>query len=153
MEKTLILIKPDAVQRGLVGEIMSRLERKGLKLVGLKMLAAEDALLDSHYAHITGRDFYADIKDFMKSSPLVAMVWEGSDCISSVRILVGPTRANEAAAGTIRGDLAITAGRNVVHASDSAQAATEEIARFFSPDEIFSYDKTEYTHLYAPDER
>lgn len=148
MERTLVIAKPDAVQRGLTGEILSRLERKGLKLVGIKMMQLDEAILKSHYAHIIDRPFYADTEQFMKSSPVVLTVWEGYECVDAVRVITGPTQGREAHAGTIRGDLAMAKGRNIVHASDSTENAKEEIKRFFNEDELLDYDKTEYAHIY-----
>lgn len=152
MERTLIIAKPDAVQRGLIGQIIARFERKGLKLIGLKMIGLDDKLLDKHYAHIKDKPFYKDIKDYMKSNPLVVMAWEGYECINAVRVLVGPTNAREADAGTIRGDFAMGPARNVVHASDSKESGAKEVARFFADGELFDYDKTEYTHIYDDQE-
>lgn len=153
MERTLIILKPDALQRGLIGEITSRLERKGLKLLGLKMLSLDSALLQAHYSHIVDKPFYAGIEEFMKSSPVVVMAWEGYECVDSVRILVGATNPRQAESGSIRGDLAIGQGRNLIHASDSKSSGLEEISRFFDKDELFSYDKAEYLHVYEPYER
>ena len=142
MERTLILIKPDALQRNLMGEIISRFERKGLKIVGMKMITLDDAVLDEHYAHHKDKSFFSDLKNFMKSSPVVAFVLEGPNVIRAVRIIVGATQPAEADAGSIRGDLSISAsGANLVHASDSAETAEEEIKRFFNQDELFSYAK------------
>ncbi len=151
MERTLIIAKPDAVQRGLIGEIIQRLEKKGLKLIGIKMMTLDDAVLKAHYAHLTDKPFYADLEQFMKSSPVVAMAWEGYECINSVRIIVGATNPREAAAGSIRGDFSIGTGRNLVHAS--TEDGDEEVARFFSKEELFNYDKTNYAHVYSDDER
>ena len=153
MERTLIILKPDALQRGLIGEITSRLEQKGLKLLGLKMMSLDSALLQAHYAHIVDKPFYAGIEDFMKSSPVVVMAWEGFECVESVRILVGATNPRKADSGTIRGDLAIGQGRNLIHASDSKASGAEEISRFFTKDELFDYDKSEYLHIYEDYER
>lgn len=153
MERTLIIAKPDAVQRGLVGEIISRLERKGLKLLGLKMMSLDNSLLSQHYSEHLEKPFYADLEKFMSSSPVVVMAWEGYECVNSVRILVGATNPRQAEAGTIRGDFAIGSGRNLIHASDSKQSGEEETNRFFDKDELFSYDKTEYAHLYPKDEQ
>lgn len=153
MERTLILAKPDAVQRGLVGHIMTRFERKGLKLIGLKMISVDDELLEQHYSHLTDKPFFTDIKRFMKSSPLVAMAWEGYECTASVRVIVGATNPREADAGTIRGDFAIGQGRNLIHASDSAENGAAEVARFFKDEELVSYDKSEYLHVYEDYER
>lgn len=153
MERTLVLVKPDAVQRGLIGEIISRFERKGLKLVGLKMMQAGDGLLNDHYAHISDKPFFSGLKDYMQSSPIQAMVWEGKEVVDSVRLLVGPTNARQAAAGTIRGDYGMSPQNNLIHASDSNENAKVEVERFFKPDELFTYDKSEYLHIYASDER
>lgn len=153
MERSLIILKPDALQRGLVGEIVTRLERKGLKLIGVKMLKAESALLRAHYAHLVDKPFYKGLEEFMQSSPVIIMVWEGFECINSIRTLVGATNPREADAGTIRGDFSIGQGRNLIHASDSKASAEEEIERFFEKKELFNYDKSEYVHLYDPEER
>lgn len=153
MERTLILAKPDAVQRGLVGNIINRFERKGLKLIGIKMLAVSDEMLDEHYSHLTDKPFFADIKNFMKSSPVVAMAWEGYECTASVRVIVGATNPREADAGTIRGDFAIGQGRNLIHASDSAENGAKEVSRFFTDSELLNYDKSEYLHVYEATER
>ena len=150
MEKSLILVKPDGLQRGLVGEIIARFERKGLKIIGIKMLNVEDALLEEHYAHLADKPFFADIKDFMKSSPIVALALEGGDgSVAAIRTLVGPTKGHEAAAGTIRGDFGLSGSNNIVHASDSVENGKAEVARFFKDDEIFEYDKTESLHVYG----
>ncbi len=148
MERTLVIAKPDAVQRGLIGEIVGRFERKGLKLIGVKMVQLDEVILKAHYAHIIDKPFYADTEKFMSSSPTVVMAWEGYECVDAVRLLTGPTQSRDASAGTIRGDLAMAKGRNTVHTSDSKKAAKEEIARFFNDDELFDYDKTEYAHIY-----
>jgi nucleoside-diphosphate kinase len=153
MERTLIIAKPDAVQRGLVGEIIARLERKGLKLIGLKMVGLDSELLQAHYAEHLEKPFYAGLEAFMKSSPVVVMAWEGYECVNSVRILVGATNPREAAAGTIRGDFSIGTGRNLIHASDSAENGKAETARFFNDEELFAYDKSEYVHIYEDFER
>ena len=153
MERTLIIAKPDAVQRGLVGEIVKRLETKGLKMVGLKMMQLDSAMLQAHYAHIADKPFFADVESFMKSSPVVVMAWEGYKCVDAVRIIMGPTNSREAAAGTIRGDLAMGYGHNLIHGSDSKENGEEEVSRFFEDEELFSYDKTEYMHVYEEDER
>lgn len=153
MERTLIIAKPDALQRSLVGEIIKRLEQKGLKLIGIKMMTLDDAVLSDHYAHLTDKPFYADLEQFMKSSPVVVMAWEGFECVNSVRIIVGATNPREADAGTIRGDYSIGTGRNLVHASDSAENGKTEVSRFFKDEELFGYDKTNYSHVYSDEER
>ena len=153
MERTLVLIKPDALQRDLVGEIVLRLERKGLKLVGMKMIALSDELLDEHYSHLAGRDFFAEIKTFMRSTPVIACCWEGVDCVNTVRTLCGITKAREAAPGTIRGDLAMSVQANLVHASDSLETAGIEIERFFSSDELFDYEDVLNPSIYSSREK
>jgi len=152
-EKTLVLLKPDAVQRGLIGEIIGRFERKGLKLVGLKMMTLDEAILREHYAHIADKPFFPGVSKFMKSSPVVALCLEGLEVINAVRILSGITKAREADAGSIRGDLAMSVASNVVHASDSVENAKKEVKRFFKEDDLFEYDKGEYLHVYVEDER
>jgi nucleoside-diphosphate kinase len=148
-EKVLIIMKPDAIQRNLVGEIIGRFERKGLKINGLKMITLEDVLLEDHYEHIKDKPFFAGIKLFMKSSPVVIMALSGIGAVDAVRIIVGPTKAYEAPAGTIRGDLAMSIQSNVVHASDSVENGVKEVARFFSEDELFSYPKIDQALVYA----
>ncbi len=149
MQKTLILVKPDAIQRGLFGNIVTRFEQKGLKLVGSKMIALGDEILEEHYSHVADKPFFTEMRRFMKSTPIVAMVWEGKEAVDVVRLICGGTNAREADIGTIRGDLAMSIQCNVVHASDSLEAAKEEVNRFFKPEEIFEYTKDEYIHLYT----
>lgn len=139
MERTLVLLKPDAVQRGLLGEIISRVERKGLKLVGMKMFQPDAELLEEHYAHLVGQSFYDELSEFMRQTPIVAICVEGPDCVATLRRLCGPTKANEAPPGTIRGDLAMSVQSNLIHASDSLETAEVEIQRFFAKDELFDY--------------
>lgn len=153
MERTLIIAKPDAVQRGLVGEIISRMEQKGLKLIGLKMVGLDSELLQAHYAEHLEKPFYAGLEEFMKSSPVIVMAWEGYECVNSVRILVGATNPREALAGTIRGDFSIGTGRNLIHASDSKESGDAEVGRFFDTKELFGYEKSEYAHIYEGFER
>jgi len=153
MERTLILIKPDAVQRGIVGKVMSYFENKGLKLAGNKMMQLDDALLKEHYAHLADKPFFPGIAAFMSSSPVVAQCWEGKDAVEVVRKLCGVTNAREAAPGTVRGDLAMSIQSNLVHASDSLETAQAEVPRFFKDEELFSYEKQNYDFLYAPDEK
>lgn len=153
IERTLVLMKPDAIQRGLVGEIIKRFESKGLKLAGLKMMTLDEAVLREHYAHIADKPFFPGVSHFMRSSPVIALCLEGLDVVNAVRILCGITKSREAAAGTIRGDLAMSVACNVVHASDTIENAAVEVKRFFNPDDLFTYDKSEYMHVYAEDER
>jgi nucleoside-diphosphate kinase len=153
MERTLVLIKPDAIQRDLVGEIIQRLERKGLNLVGIKMISLSDALLDEHYSHLAGRDFFGEIKTFMRSTPVIACCWEGVDCVDTVRALCGITKAREATPGTIRGDLAMSVQANLVHASDSLETARVEVERFFAPEELFGYEDVLNPFIYNSREK
>ncbi len=148
-EKSLIIIKPDAVQRNLIGEIISRVERKGLKIIGMKMMSIEDALLEEHYAHIKDKPFFPGIRDFMKSCPVIVLAVEGINAISALRLLVGPTKAWEADAGTIRGDFSLSTQSNIVHASDSIENGEIEVKRFFNSEEIFSYQKIDTDFIYA----
>lgn len=153
MQRTLVLLKPDAIQRGLVGEITTRFERKGLKLVGLKMMSLDEAVLREHYAHIADKPFFPGVANFMKSSPVVAMCWEGFGAVDAVRLITGVTNAREADAGTIRGDFAMSISCNVIHASDSVETAEKEVPRFFNPDDLHDYSKSEYEHVYNEEER
>lgn len=153
MERTLIIAKPDAVQRGLVGNIITRLEQKGLKLIGIKMASLNETRLRVHYAEHVEKDFYKGLEEFMKSSPVVLMAWEGYQCVESVRQIVGATNPRQAAPGSIRGDLAIGTGRNLIHASDSKSSGESEIAHFFDQNELFNYHKSEYIHIYEEAER
>ena len=148
-EKSLIIIKPDAVQRNLVGEMVLRFERKGLKIAGMKMMSIEDATLEEHYSHIKDKPFFPGIRDFMKATPVVVMGLEGINAISSIRLLVGPTKAWEGAAGTLRGDFSLSTQSNIVHASDSVEAGEVEIKRFFKDGEIFNYQKIDTDFIYA----
>jgi nucleoside-diphosphate kinase len=153
MERTLVLIKPDAVQRDLVGELIQRFERKSLKLVGIKMMALSDDLLNEHYSHLVGRDFFAEIKTFMRSTPIIACCWEGVDCVNTVRTMCGITKAREAAPGSIRGDLAMSVQANLVHASDSLETAEVEVARFFNANELFAYEDVVNPFVYSSREK
>lgn len=153
MEKTLIIAKPDAVQRGLIGEIIKRLENKGLKLIGIKMASLDEAMLREHYSEHVDKSFYTGLEQFMKSSPVVLMAWEGYECVDAVRTLVGATNPRQSQPGSIRGDLAQGTGRNLIHASDSKKSGEAEVANFFEEDELFDYDKSEYVHIYEENER
>lgn len=152
MERTLVLLKPDAVQRGLLGEIVSRFEKKGLKLVGVKMMRLTDDLLDEHYSHLSHLPFFGDIKSFMMRAPVVAVCLEGVDCVETVRRLCGPTLAREALPGTIRGDFGMSIQANLVHASDSVQTAQAEVPRFFKDEELFDYEWIQLPFLYTKKE-
>jgi len=153
MERTLLLIKPDALQRGLVGKVITYFENKALKLVGTKMMQLDDVLLKEHYAHLVTKPFFKGIADFMKSSPVIAQCWEGNDAVKVVRNLCGVTNAREAAPGTVRGDLGMSIMCNLIHASDSLETALVEVPRFFKKNELFNYEKKNYEYVYAADER
>jgi nucleoside-diphosphate kinase len=141
-ERTLVLIKPDGVQRGLVGEIIHRFERRGLKLVGLKMIAVSPTMAARHYAEHEGKPFYDGLIRFITSSPVVAMVLEGREAVTVVRGLMGATDPLKAGAGTVRGDLALDHGMNLIHGSDSSARAQQEIELFFTPDELLPYERS-----------
>jgi nucleoside-diphosphate kinase len=151
-EKTLVLLKPDALQRGLIGEIVTRFEKKGLKIVGCKMMTLDEAVLREHYAHIAEKPFFGGVSNFMRSTPVLALCLEGLEVVNAVRLIVGITKSREAEAGSIRGDFAMSVSCNVIHASDSVENAKAEVSRFFKVDEIFEYKKSEYEHVYADDE-
>ncbi|MBI4433249.1 nucleoside-diphosphate kinase [Candidatus Uhrbacteria bacterium] len=153
MERTCVLLKPDALQRGLLGEIVHRFERKGLQIVGCKMMQISDVVIDEHYAQYREKPFFGRLKEFMQSAPIVALVLEGVDAIETVRTLLGSTKGRTAPAGTIRGDFAMSLQSNLIHASDARETAEQEIMRFFRPEEIFSYEKADGCWVYAEEER
>ena len=140
-EQTLVLVKPDGVQRGLVGEVITRLERRGLQLVGMKLMQVSDDLARRHYGEHVDRPFFAGLVGFITSSPIVAMVWEANNAVEIVRNTMGQTNPVNSAAGTIRGDLGIDIGRNLVHGSDSPESAAREVSLFFQPEEILTYHR------------
>lgn len=139
LEKTLVILKPSAVQRGLIGEITTRFERKGLRLAGMKMMQLTDELLNEHYAHLTDKPFFGRIKQSMMASPVIACCYEGVDAVQVVRGMTGTTNGRKATPGTIRGDYSMSAQENIVHTSDSPENAIIELNRFFKPEEIFDY--------------
>ena len=141
MERTLVLVKPDGVQRGLIGEILGRFERKGLKVVGLRLLTVPRDMAERHYAVHAGKHFYAGLVEFITSGPVAAVALEGPDAIATVRRLVGRTMPNEAEPGTIRGDLGISGLRNLIHASDAPDTADAELALWFGADALVDYDR------------
>lgn len=153
MQRTVVLLKPDTLQRGLVGEIIHRFERKGLKVVGLKMMVASDALLDEHYAHHKGKPFFAGLKRFMSSAPIVCMLLEGVDAILVVRKMAGATNSREAELGSIRGDFSMSTSANIIHVSDSEASVKEEEKRFFDKNEIFDWKSAVSSFLYGDDEK
>lgn len=152
MEKTLVILKPSCIQRALIGEVISRFEKKGLRLAGMKMMQLTDAILNEHYAHLKDKPFFQRVKNSMQACPVIIQCWVGIDAARVVRSLIGITNGREAAAGTIRGDLSMSAQENIVHASDSAESASIELKRFFAENEIFDYKLSTYAHLYACDE-
>jgi nucleoside-diphosphate kinase len=139
LERTLVLVKPDGVQRGLAGEVISRLERRGLHLVGMKLVRVSRELAERHYAEHRAKPFFGELVDFITSAPVVAMVWEGPGAVSLVRATMGATDPAASAPGTIRGDLALSIGQNVVHGSDSAPRAAEEVELFFDAGELVEW--------------
>jgi nucleoside-diphosphate kinase len=141
MERTLVLVKPDGVQRGLVGDILARFERKGLKVVGLRLLAVPREMAERHYAVHAGKHFYAGLVEFITSGPVAAIALEGPDAIASVRRLVGRTMPNEAEPGTIRGDLGISGLRNLIHASDAPETAASELELWFEEGTLLDYER------------
>jgi nucleoside-diphosphate kinase len=152
MERSVVLVKPDGVQRGLIGEVIHRFERKGLKLVGIKMIGLEDALLEQWYVHHKDKPFFPGLRDYMKSYPVVAMVWEGYESIATIRKMIGITRSRDAEPGTIRGDFGMSQQYNLIHASEDIKAAEKEISLMFSVNEIFEWTKTGQEHVYLPTE-
>lgn len=152
MEKTLVILKPCTLQRGLIGDILKRFEQKGLRLVGLKMMQLTDKLLSEHYAHLSGKSFFQRVKDSMMVTPVVVCCYEGVDAIAAVRALTGPTNGRLAAPGTIRGDFSMSFQENIVHTSDSVETAEIELNRFFDANELFTYTQSSFDYLYASDE-
>ncbi len=142
MEKTFIMVKPDGVQRNLIGEIVARFERKGFALVGAKLMNVSRELAEQHYAEHKERPFFGELVDFITSGPVFAMVWQGNNVISTARNMMGKTNPADAAPGTIRGDFAVSVGMNIIHGSDSPESAEREINLWFNKDEILSFDKT-----------
>ena len=139
MERTLVLVKPDGVQRGLIGEVINRLERRGLKLVGMKLMQVDASLARQHYGEHVDRPFFGGLVDFITSSPVVAMAWEADNVVEAVRNTMGQTNPTTSPPGTIRGDLGLDIGRNLVHGSDSPESAERELALFFNSGELLDY--------------
>ena len=147
MEKSLVIIKPDAIQRGLAGEILNRFEKKGLKLIGLKMVRIKKTILAEHYAHVKDQPFFQELANYMSTSPVLVVCLEGLNAIKTVRGLAG---TNNNQFGTIRGDFASSPQRNLIHSSDSAEMAEREIKRFFPlPEDLFQYEKDEWKQVYS----
>ncbi len=148
LERTLVLVKPDGVQRGLVGAVLGRLEQRGLKLVALKLLQMDDALARRHYAEHLEKPFFAALRDFITSGPLVAAVFEGANAVQLTRNAMGATHPLDAAPGSIRGDFGVDLGRNVIHGSDSAESGAREAALFFEPDELVEWQRDTERWIY-----
>ncbi len=152
MQVTLAILKPSAIQRGILGEVISRFEKKGLQIVGMKMLNLTDNQLEIHYSHLVDKPYFGRIKDSMQASPVIAMALKGVDAVNVVRKITGATNGREAAPGTIRGDFSVSIQENIVHTSDSAETADIELKRFFETDEIFNYPQLNIRSIYAGDE-
>lgn len=148
VQRTFVMVKPDGVMRGLIGEIVSRIERKGLRIVAMKMIRIPRALSERHYAEHVGKKFYEPLLKYITSGPVVAMVVEGEDAVATIRLLVGKTNPNEASPGTIRFDYGMQVGRNIIHASDKPETAEREIGLFFKNDELVDYVKPSEGWLY-----
>lgn len=153
MEKTLIILKPSCIQRGLAGKVLNRFEQKGLLILGLKMMQLEEGILREHYAHLVDRPFFPSLVKSMTATPVVVAAIGGKDAVSVVRAMVGVTNSRNAAPGTIRGDFGMSGQENIIHASDSVENGQIELARFFKPEEIFDYSPVTISAIYAPDER
>lgn len=149
VQRTLVLLKPDALQRDLLGDIISRFERKGLKIAGLKLFQLSDEQLNVHYAHLAEKGFFGDLKKFMMHTPVVGMVLEGIEAVAEVRKIVGSTNPREADAGTIRADFSMNVSSNLVHASDSVENAAAEVKRFFKEEELFAYEKITDQYIFG----
>ncbi|WP_152654618.1 nucleoside-diphosphate kinase [Oceanobacillus sp. CFH 90083] len=148
MERTFLMIKPDGVQRNLIGDIVARFEQKGFKLVGAKLMTVSADLAEQHYAEHKERPFFGELVDFITSSPVFAMVWEGENVVASARTMMGKTNPSEALPGTIRGDYGINVGKNIIHGSDSLESASREISLFFDENEFNSYNKQNEAWVY-----
>jgi nucleoside-diphosphate kinase len=152
VEKTLIILKPSAIQRNLIGTVISRFEQKGLQLVGIKMMQLTDEILTEHYAHLADRPFFPRLKKTMMITPVIVCCFEGVECVQIVRNMTGSTNGRNAQPGTIRGDFSVSGQENIIHASDTVENALMELNRFFKPEEIFNYERPNLHFLYAADE-
>lgn len=141
MERTFLMVKPDGVQRNLIGEIVAKFEKKGFKLVGSKLMIIDEKLAERHYQEHVGKPFFGDLVSFITSGPVFAMVWEGNNVVSTARTMMGKTNPAEAAVGTIRGDYGLSVGMNIIHGSDSLESADREINLFFREEELIAYNK------------
>ncbi len=152
MDHSVVLIKPDGVQRGLIGEVIKRFEQKGLHLIGIKMISLTDAILDEWYVHHKDKPFFPSLKAYMMSYPVVAMLWEGIEAATTIRTLLGVTKGRAAMPGTIRGDFAMSQQYNLVHASESSEAAEKEQHLIFTSEEIYPWMKLDLSQIYADEE-
>jgi nucleoside-diphosphate kinase len=152
MEKTLVIIKPGAIQRGLIGEVIKRFEQKGLQLCGIKMIQLTDEILTEHYAHLAEKPFFGRIKSAMKITPVIVCCLKGLDAVNIVHRMAGSTNGRDAQLGTIRGDFSVSIQENIIHTSDSIKTAETELSRFFKEEEIFEYKQSNLDFLYANDE-
>lgn len=152
MEQTLVILKPSAIERGLVGEILTRFQNKGLIITAMKMMQLDEVILREHYAHLVDRPFFPQLVGSMTASPVICMVLKGVDAVSVVRTMTGVTNGRKAAPGTLRGDFCMSGQANIVHASDSVENALVEITRFFKPEEVLDYTPANRAFLYAEDE-
>lgn len=152
MEQTLVILKPSAVERGLIGEVITRIQNKGFIITGMKMMQLDETILREHYAHLVDRPFFPSIVESMTASPVICMVLKGVDAVSVFRKMTGSTNGRNAEPGTLRGDFCMSGQANIVHASDSVENAKIEIARFFKPEEVFDYTPSNVAFLYAEDE-
>merc|ERR1711915_618503 len=151
-ERTFIAVKPDGVQRGLIGEIIKRFEAKGFKLAGMKFMKASEELLKQHYIDLADKPFYPGLCKYMSSGPLVAMCWEGTGVVKTARVMMGETRPADSKPGTIRGDFCIEVGRNIIHGSDSIESANKEIALWFRPEELTSWTQANDSWIFESNE-
>jgi len=147
-ERTYIMLKPDGVQRGLIGDVIHRFEKRGFKLVALKLCAPSKEHLETHYADLATKKFFPGLIEYMCSGPVVAMCWEGYDAVATGRVMLGATLPKESAPGTIRGDYCIDVGRNICHGSDAVESANKELALWFTPQELIGYTSHSYAQLY-----
>lgn len=153
MESTLIILKPSAVQRGLIGKVLERFEQKGLLIAGIKMMQLDEPILREHYAHLVDRPFFPSLVRSMSATPVVVAAIKGVDAVAVVRAMVGVTNSRNAAPGTIRGDFGMSGQENIIHASDSVENAIIELKRFFKADELFDYTPVTLGAIYSPDEK
>ena len=152
MEQTLVILKPSAIHRALVGKIIDRFQKKGLVITGMKMMQLDEKILREHYAHLVEKPFFPSLLESMMAAPVIVMCLEGKDCVEVVRMMTGATNGRKALPGTIRGDYSMSGQENIVHASDSIEHGQIELARFFKPEEIFKYTPSDLRFFYAPDE-